>query len=134
MKKPKFYQRQTVTNPRLQIAVLLYSVLIAALVGVANQFLTLALEHKINGFWGLSPILIVIAINFLIFAGAVFFGFFFTNRFAGSIFRLRRHMKEVASGGEIKDFTLRKNDFFVELVEPYNEILAELRRLKADKK
>jgi len=59
-----------------------------------------------------------------------FFGFVLTNRIAGPIYRLKQHLEDVAAGKTYEDIGFRKMDYFSELIEPYNKILAELRELK----
>lgn len=49
-----------------------------------------------------------------------------SHRFAGPIFRLRRAIREVASGEAPQRIKFRKNDFWMDLADDYNAMLARL--------
>lgn len=50
-----------------------------------------------------------------------------SNRFVGPIYRLRRSMREMAHGLEVEPIHLRRNDFWVELVDDFNRVAARQR-------
>lgn len=59
----------------------------------------------------------------------------FTHRFAGPVVRLRRMMKELASGQEVPHLKFRDGDYWPELAEQFNVIaqqLTEARRRVAE--
>ena len=131
--KLKFYQRQYIINLKLQVGVLLYSVCVAASVGVANEIFRYMRSETFHPVLGISPFLLICVFNFLLLTSIILFGLYFTNRIAGPIFRLHRHMEKVNKGGDIAPFSLRKDDYFKELTTSYNELLEEVKRLR-DKK
>lgn len=49
-----------------------------------------------------------------------------SHRFAGPIFSLRRSMREVAEGQPLKKLQFREGDFWHELAQDYNAMLARL--------
>ena len=46
----------------------------------------------------------------------------FSNRFVGPIARLRRYMRELASGDSVNALTFRDNDFWADVAEEFNSI------------
>ena len=50
-----------------------------------------------------------------------------SNRFAGPVIRFRRHVNEIADGGELKHLQFRKGDFWHELAGDFNRMLARFR-------
>lgn len=53
-----------------------------------------------------------------------------SNKFAGPLYRLRREMRRLADGEDVQPINFRDNDFWQDLAEPFNAIVA---RLKADR-
>jgi hypothetical protein len=50
------------------------------------------------------------------------FGLAFSNRIAGPLYQLRKHMLEDAAKGKLTQVHFRKKDFFKEIAEAYNQI------------
>jgi len=66
----------------------------------------------------------IIRITFLvIFIIYFFYGFWLTNCIAGPLFRLKRHMDEVADGKSDVEIHFRKNDYGSELAESFNAVM-----------
>lgn len=57
---------------------------------------------------------------------------YFSNRFAGPVFRMRRILREVAKGGPIEHVQLRQGDYWHGLADDLNAALARLSGEKAD--
>jgi len=54
-------------------------------------------------------------------------GLFLSHRVAGPLYRLNKHMKDVAAGRTLRDVKFRKKDFFPELADSYNDQLKLVR-------
>jgi len=52
----------------------------------------------------------------------------FSNRFAGPMVRLRRSMRELAAGKEVKPIRFRNGDFWCDFADDFNEMLLERQR------
>ena len=50
----------------------------------------------------------------------------FSNRFAGPMRRLRKHMEQVAEGGQATSVQFRKGDYYRELEQAWNRIVVKL--------
>ncbi len=56
----------------------------------------------------------------------------FTNRFVGPILRLRRSMRAVARGEHVEPIRFRHNDFWQELADEFNAVLARVQQPTAE--
>ena len=54
-----------------------------------------------------------------------------TNRFAGPMYRLRKSISTIASGGPIRNLTFRKGDYWYEVAGEYNKMIARLQSQRA---
>jgi hypothetical protein len=54
-------------------------------------------------------------------------GVFFSHRVAGALHRLESHIDEVTATRELKEVSFRKGDYFSELAESFNRLMAALR-------
>ena len=52
---------------------------------------------------------------------------FLSHRIAGPLYRLERHLLEVAKGKEPKDSNFRKGDYYQPLAEACNKVMARMR-------
>ncbi len=77
-------------------------------------------RSRLNMILGLSSI----AILFVMVLG----GMILSNRIAGPIYRIRRHMLDLLDGKQVPDLKFRKNDFFPELADTYNDLLKKLKK------
>ncbi|MGE0763550.1 MAG: hypothetical protein AB7N80_09765 [Bdellovibrionales bacterium] len=120
-----FYSRTFLINKRMQLTFLMYSVFLAMVVSVTNFCFQLLMA---NSETVPTPIdLSVVALSMMfIFTVVIFFGLYLTNRIAGPLFRLQRHMESVASGQTTEPLAFRKKDYFSDIIEPYNKILQRL--------
>jgi hypothetical protein len=53
-----------------------------------------------------------------------------TNRFAGPIFRLKRHLQELAEGKSVAPLSFREGDYWMEIAESFNGVLRKLQELE----
>ncbi len=58
----------------------------------------------------------------------------FTNRFAGPIYRVRRIMREAASGKSVAKVRFRADDFWKDFAEELNGLLTEMERLRRNQR
>ena len=54
-------------------------------------------------------------------------GVLFSHRIAGPLFRIQRHMNEIADGKPIIEIEFRKNDFFREIADAFNRVANRLK-------
>lgn len=66
------------------------------------------------------------ATSFIVIGALTVIGIMFSHRIAGPLYRLTKHLEEIASGVPPKDIRFRKGDFFLEIPEVYNRHLAVL--------
>lgn len=125
----KFYKRRWIVNYQVQFILIGYSLFLTFAV-VASQMLLhlLALQAENIDAESLKflRIIIYMAVTIL-FLIILFYGFNLTNRVVGPIFRLKEHMDNMNQGKEITPFNVRKNDYFKEIVEPYNELIKKIK-------
>ena len=125
--KPRFGRRIYLINRRLQLGVLLYSFCIALVVSLLHAVFDKIVIGRMDSPFSLGgPILVAFTSSLVIFTMAMIYGLYLTNRIAGPIHRLRLHMEQVAAGTEREPLQFRQGDFFAELLEPYNKIIATL--------
>ena len=127
MKKVMIHQRTYIVNRSLQLTILLYSLVLATWVSLANFIFQSVLLGKFGLFAKLNFLYVVPIGALIIFSSTIMFGLILTNRIAGPIFRLRQHMDDVAEGKTTKEMEFRKADYFSDVVEPYNKIIARLK-------
>ena len=56
-----------------------------------------------------------------------------TNRFAGPLFRLRGSMRRLARGERVDPVHFRENDYWQEIAEEFNAIVARIDRLESER-
>lgn len=54
-------------------------------------------------------------------------GIIFSNWIAGPLYRLNRHMTDIAQGKDLRPVKFRNNDFFPELSDSFNQMISRLR-------
>lgn len=126
----KFYKRRWIVNYQVQFILIGYSIfLIFAVVGSQYLLQLLAFQSDAGEVDSLNStqtiVYLAVAILFLI---ILFYGFNLTNRIVGPIYRLKDHMEKLNKGEDPKPFNVRRNDYFREIVEPYNELVKKLKK------
>jgi signal transduction histidine kinase len=124
-----FYRRKLIVRSRFQYGVVAM-VAIAFLLGSAITQLFYALHlpsidsTEVFSARDATWIAVGVAISTLI--PCLYFTLVLSNRLAGPIFRLIRHMDEVARGGSPNPISFRSRDFNPDLAETYNRLLARI--------
>ncbi len=121
------HQRTYIVNRNLQLTIILYSLILAAWISLANIIFQTVLLGRWGKFVQLNYMYLVPAATIIMFTSAILFGLVLTNRIAGPIFRLRQHMEDVAEGKTHQPMEFRKADYFSDLIEPYNKIVVRLK-------
>jgi len=57
-----------------------------------------------------------------------------TNRFAGPLFRLRNEMRRLSRGEKVLPVHFRDNDFWHEMAEEFNAVVARMEKLEAQQR
>ena len=57
-----------------------------------------------------------------------------TNRFAGPVFRLKRHLQALAEGQSVAPLSFREGDYWAEIAESFNGVLRKLQALEREQK
>ncbi len=145
-----FRRRQYLINPKFQLTLIaFFSVLALAAIVVyyaENLFLLTRLSGNTETEEILNDPVIreIIAeergkmqLIFSLTSGVVLFmmvfgGLILSNRVAGPLFRLQKHMKEIMSGETKRKVAFREKDFFPELAETYNELLVKVGAVKEE--
>ena len=55
-------------------------------------------------------------------------GVVLSHRVAGPLYRLQKHMEDIASGREVSEVKFREKDFFPELAETFNRMIRRLKK------
>jgi len=76
-------------------------------------------QQKMNIAFGITAGIVLIALSIG--------GLILSNRVAGPLYRLRRHMDDIASGKIDTDVKFREKDFFPELANSFNKVLERFR-------
>jgi hypothetical protein len=95
---------------------------------LSNPFQPLA-EHAHDIWWNQGPFLVVMLFLLPVF---VVDTVKLSHRFAGPIYSLRRAIQDIAQGKPARKLKFRTGDFWHELSEDFNAMLAHLRLLDGD--
>ncbi len=132
----QFQRRQLFVDPQVQGALVLKTVLywitcvvaIALMVlcwrivtGPARMFYT----HFDEMWFHFGPALVA---SFLILPLVVYDILRMSNRFCGPLFRLRRSLRALARGEPVEPISFREGDFWPEIAQEFNALLARLQR------
>ncbi len=138
-KRPSFFKRQFVVMPQVQYIFIYYSLFVGAIffaTGSAATAIVLKFASsdtsEVSLFGRNENILAVLLVVLLI--SSMIFGLYLSNRIAGPIFRIMREMIKVENIGDMKEISLRKDDFFQEVANAYNKLLRKLREQELGKK
>jgi nitrogen fixation/metabolism regulation signal transduction histidine kinase len=127
-------RRKKFIDPRVQgtlVRRLIFHWMLFVIVTALTSFVLLVLSnpfqplsyHIQNLTWTHGPLLVVILFMLPVF---VIDTIKLSNRFTGPIYALRRAMRDVSEGQSPRKLKFRNNDFWHDLAEEYNAMLARL--------
>ncbi|MGZ3769872.1 MAG: hypothetical protein ACXWRG_09445 [Bdellovibrio sp.] len=124
----KFQRKTLLINKRVQLGIILYASFFAILGGleplILGNVVRLASSIWPDNAFVVSLILAVLPVLFFLLA--IIMGFYFSNRIAGPIYNIEKHMRGIIAGNKPSPVHLRQNDYFQELGESYMELLKHL--------
>ena len=90
------------------------------MIALYSERMRLPLPEPFNQLW-------ILIIPTAAFFGLFWFGLVLSNRIAGPIYRIQRHMQEMIDGKPVPPTVhLRKKDYFQEVAQTYNELLKKI--------
>jgi len=118
-----YFRRMLIINERLQFGIVAYCLLFGTIINMEVIVSQLFLAQRVDKI-DMTHFPILVPMVFLItFIIAIIAGFFVSNRIAGPIYRLKRHMIDLIDGKKCSELTFRKKDYFTEIIPVYNELL-----------
>lgn len=122
-------RRVYIVESKFQWTVVIYTFAISLLTSIVHITISqlIAIDH-IQQLTSLSmvnvgPKLAIAGIIVFLYLCIFIIAILFSNRLAGPLYRLRRHMKDVAEGKKTPRLSFRKNDYYSNLQESYNNLL-----------
>lgn len=116
--KVKFYERQLVINKDVQWAFICYSVILSLAVLSGYHLIQTFSQENPD-----SPSSLIYIFVFIFFTATICYGLYFTNRIAGPLYRLKVQMENLIAGKDVGELEFRKNDYFKELADLFNQIV-----------
>lgn len=135
-------RRKYIVDKKFQWTVVGYTMLISMLTTMVHQtverieiFRDLQQKGGIVGTLSqyMSPQQLKLAAYGSFYLGVFIVAIIFSNRLAGPLYRLRRHMIESAHGKTVVKLFFRQNDYFTELNHAYNELADAVNRRDRDR-
>ncbi len=151
--RPSYKRRNYMINPGFQLRFMFY-VAFAILVGLYLVYLSnlwyfetvisegqeigLDASHPYFEFIEQQRLLLTktyLTVSAVVFAVLMLFGLFLSHHIAGPLYRITSYMNQIASGEtDLPPVTLRKRDFFTEVADSLNNMLAEMKRNQTNRK
>jgi sensor histidine kinase YesM len=125
----RWRRKQLLVRKAPQLTIVGYAVALTALGMLAPEYLAKLAVHALAMFPQLEmPAEVIAGIAVMgVFLLAILFGFFLSNILIGPIHGLHRHMQSLLENpGQTRPLRFRKNDFFQDVSETYNELLEQL--------
>jgi prepilin-type N-terminal cleavage/methylation domain-containing protein len=112
----------------LQLGLVAYASFFFALGALTTKLIeTLNLEGPIYLFGVTFPAFLLLLVPFAVAILTVYWGFRLTNRIAGPIFNLHRHMSQAADQENYSELRFRKGDYFRDVERAYNHLIKKIR-------
>lgn len=121
MKKVPSHKRKWYIGTKVQNDLIIYIISM----GLLSQLVAISHVYSINIFANESHVLYLRFFVNAIFVGYLIYGLLLTNRIAGPILRLKKHMDEVANGKVDATINFRDKDYSLELAESFNAVVRE---------
>ena len=119
MKKTPFYKKKWYIGTKIQRDLIIYifgMCLISQLLVISQNIANDVLSDK-------SYMQYLATVVQVVFYGYILYGFWLSNRIAGPLFRLERHMYEVAEGKIDSELKFREKDYVTDIAEAFNEVV-----------
>ncbi len=135
-------RRKYIVDKKFQWTVVGYTILISMLTTMVHQTIDRIESYRDlqqrDGIVGILSSYMQPEHMKLVAYGTFYLGVFivaiiFSNRLAGPLYRLRRHMIESAHGKQIVKIFFRHNDYYTELNHAYNELADAVNRRERDR-
>jgi hypothetical protein len=130
--RPVWYKRQLIVNPKVQRAFILYGMAMGLVFFMAGG-VTVALLQRFNliqvqGWDPVSAVDGILALVLMVLMTAGFYlGVIASNHVVGPLHRLLTEMRNYHAQGEIRKLIFRKEDYFHEVAEAYNDVIERTR-------
>ncbi|MCI5166743.1 MAG: HAMP domain-containing protein [Candidatus Electrothrix sp. GM3_4] len=114
-----FYKMKWYIGTKIQKDLIIYIIcmsLLSQLVVISHNLLRYNVMNE-------SYAQYIIYIIQIAFFGSIVYGFWLSNRIAGPLFRLKKHLDEVAEGKINSEIQFRKNDYASEIAESFNIVV-----------
>jgi prepilin-type N-terminal cleavage/methylation domain-containing protein len=125
-------RRVYIVDGKLQWTIVGYTFAISILTTICHHTISRLLEfdqmRSLNGMgemWS-GPRMITFGVIVVLYVCIFVVAILFSNRLAGPLYRLRRHMDGVASGKRAAPVHFRKDDYYSELNGTYNKLIESL--------
>ncbi len=129
-KRPIFHKRQLLIDRNIQMPLLAYSIGMATLgMAIAIVFFTYSF-HFVN-FQANYMMAVVFTLGCAIFCYSLIIvaALYISNKIAGPIYRLHKHMSELYEGKDPGPLKTREDDYFSqELVDKYNQLIQKFHK------
>ncbi len=130
--RPPWYKRQLIVNPKVQRAFILYGMVMGLVFFMAGG-VTVALLQRFNLIQGKGwdPVSatngILILVLMVLMAAGFYLGVIASNHVVGPLHRLLLEMRRFPPRGEVEKLVFRKQDYFHEVAEAYNDVIERAR-------
>ncbi|MGZ3721669.1 MAG: prepilin-type N-terminal cleavage/methylation domain-containing protein [Bdellovibrionales bacterium] len=125
-------RRQYIVDKKFQWTIVGYTFAISVLTTICHQILSrlegfeqLQMLNGLGNHWWGSRLFMIGLILFL-YISIFVIAILFSNRLAGPLYRLRRHMDDVATKKPVSPVHFRKDDYFDNLNVAYNKLIESL--------
>ena len=120
-----FKRRRLIVFRQVQLGILLFmlGLAISSAFVSATWGATLAANEDLTGAW--QTMATLMATSLVLIGSWMYIGLYFTNRIFGPLYRLQLEMRAWRTGGPRNRITLRKGDFFQELIDDFNVLMSE---------
>jgi len=133
-KRTKYFVNKQFQGTFIGFNLILTTALIILLF-LENKLLINRIFHTVNMDGGLDPHSVSKYITVLFLGTTITFfclmwagGLILSNRVAGPLFRLKKHMRDTIDGAESRPVKFREGDYFQDIAETYNELLEKLKK------
>lgn len=116
-------RRRIFVMPRFQFIFLVYSFSMAAI-----PLFVLSMSRELMMYFeGTNVYMMVALFTSLTLVFLALVGILLSNRIAGPLYRVTRHLNDLAEGNASGEIRLRDNDYFTELAEAANKVIRKIK-------